>query len=144
MSVIYFVRAGEAGPIKIGFSARGDIATRISELQGACPWPLRLIGTVTGTKPVERHLHQLLAEYRMCGEWFAPERAVLRAIDQALAPEFSISPASVLDRAIMLAGSQTMLSFALGVGQPAISLARKRGMSADLRQRVEAFLEARE
>jgi hypothetical protein len=65
---VYFVEAGENGPIKIGWSQ--DVERRIGELQVANAHKLRLLGVVPGTMQKERELHGFFAHLRMEAEWF--------------------------------------------------------------------------
>jgi DNA-binding XRE family transcriptional regulator len=76
---VYFVQVGDAGPVKIGTTA--DVRARVQFLQCGSPEPLRLLGVVDGDLFEERRLHRLLAAYRLRGEWFRPEPAVLDAAE---------------------------------------------------------------
>lgn len=75
--VVYFVQAGEGGPVKIGVS--GDVEARVRSLQVAHAAELKVIGTRPGTARDEARLHAELAEHRIRGEWFNPTAAVLAA-----------------------------------------------------------------
>lgn len=80
-SRVYFVQAGEGGPIKIGVS--GDVKTRMASLQGAHFERLRLLGSTPGTSEDERKLHQRFSAARVKGEWFRPVPALLLYIGMA-------------------------------------------------------------
>lgn len=67
---VYFVQAGDDGPIKIGRSRRP--LERFEELRGGSPLPLRLLLTYRAGELEERRLHQRFAELRRSGEWFDP------------------------------------------------------------------------
>jgi hypothetical protein len=82
MSVVYFIRCGVDGPIKIGTA--GDAHQRLRDLSCASPYPLSLIGTIAGGQPLERRIHKALRDFRIHLEWFRPERRVLDFIDQCL------------------------------------------------------------
>lgn len=69
--LVYFVAAGEDGPIKIGRAKHPR--KRLCELQVGCPEPLSLLGVMTGGEAEERAIHLELACYRVRGEWY--ERA---------------------------------------------------------------------
>lgn len=142
MSRVYFIRCDRDGPFKVGFT-NGEPQKRLYELQPGSPWPLYLIGSAAGSKPNERALHDLFAPHRMQREWFSPVDAVSDTIKKILAGSFDWSQASPLDRAIVRAGSQTALSHQIGFGQPAISIARKFGMSDAMRAAVSSYLELR-
>lgn len=141
MSTVYFLRIGDGGPIKVGFT-RGNPSGRIAQLQLACPWKLQIIGFLAGSKHYERALHERLAAYRMMGEWFEPASDVVRLIDQVLSPCFRWEQLDLsdLDRAIMHAGSNFDLEKEIGIGAATISTARKNGMGPLLAARVRAYL----
>lgn len=88
MSLVYFLRAGDDGPIKIGFTS-GPVAKRIGEIQVGCPWPLCLIGTVHGERQHETWLHRRFRAISLSGEWFSPSADLLAAIEQMVAPGFA-------------------------------------------------------
>lgn len=56
--VIYFARAGHSGPIKIGFSR--DAVVRLSNLQTASPFRLKLLATIAGGR--EKNYRKALKE----------------------------------------------------------------------------------
>lgn len=66
--VIYFVRAGEDGPVKIGYAT--DFAKRVSSLQVGNHLPLKLIRQVDGPRPAERWYHQRFSDCHIAREWF--------------------------------------------------------------------------
>jgi len=68
-STIYFIQAGETGPIKIGVTCGNPLA-RMANLQTGCPEQLRLVGCAPGTAQDERDLHERFAKFRVRGEWF--------------------------------------------------------------------------
>lgn len=75
---VYFIQAGDRGPIKIGWS--GDVGRRLGELQTANAARLVLLGFVPGTLEDERLWHVRFAEERLEAEWFRPSQALLDAI----------------------------------------------------------------
>lgn len=77
--VVYFIRRGNKGPIKIGTSV--DPQQRIKQLQTAAAEKLELLGTVAGGTGLERSIHGLLSAFRMEGEWFKDDPRVLGLID---------------------------------------------------------------
>lgn len=79
MSHVYFVQAGENGPVKIGLAEDPD--RRVAELQTGCFAELRLLGTIAGDRGTERALHERFADYRIRGEWFEPSAAVFEAFE---------------------------------------------------------------
>jgi hypothetical protein len=78
---IYFVQAGQGGPIKIGHATQPR--RRLSELQVSSPVLLTLLGKVRGRPAHEKEWHSRFAGYRIRGEWFKPSPALLAAIDGA-------------------------------------------------------------
>jgi len=79
---VYFIQEGHSGPIKIGVAA--EPRNRLTDLQCANPRPVRLICAVKGSFKLEKHLHRLLKDHRIRGEWFHPSIEVLEAISEAL------------------------------------------------------------
>jgi hypothetical protein len=82
-SWVYFLRSGETGPIKIGYTGTTPNA-RLSALQTGNPEPLRLIGAVPGTMADESRLHDRFSGARIQGEWFRPVPELLAFIEGAL------------------------------------------------------------
>jgi hypothetical protein len=68
--VIYFVRSGHAGPIKIGCSCNPD--ERIKSLCTATSWPIERMALMEGGPFLERQLHKRFAHLRIRGEWYDP------------------------------------------------------------------------
>jgi hypothetical protein len=98
--VIYFIRSGEAGPVKIGHTD-GEVSARLSNLQVGCPEPLAVAAALPGGPAVERWLHEALSHLRVRGEWFK-EKGELAVLLRWLA----MRPAGELERSaqIRLAG----------------------------------------
>lgn len=65
---IYFIRAGDAGPVKIGWAK--DVEARRAQLQVSHAEPLVVIRTIEGTRKTERWLHDRYDAGRQVGEWF--------------------------------------------------------------------------
>lgn len=82
---VYFARAGQDGPIKIGFTRKSPLE-RISELQTGCPWRISLIGSLAGQKCHEDWLHDRFDASRLEGEWFLATPELLAVVaDTAMA-----------------------------------------------------------
>jgi hypothetical protein len=80
--VIYFIQAGEGGPVKVGWSV--NVPKRLKHLQGANATELRLIGTrPSAARCHEMQLHVDLAEHRIRGEWYPPIPEILDLIEEA-------------------------------------------------------------
>jgi hypothetical protein len=78
--MIYFIRAGEAGAIKIGYT-KSDANRRLYELQTSHPEPLRILGIMGGDCEAERSLHRRFAKDHLRGEWFNPSPELLNFIE---------------------------------------------------------------
>lgn len=77
--VVYFIQAGESGPIKIGFTER-PVAHRLSNLQTASADELRALVCVSGTRQHESDLHFRFRDHHIRGEWFKPAADLLEYI----------------------------------------------------------------
>jgi Meiotically up-regulated gene 113 len=65
---VYFIQAGDHGPVKIGFSNKPD--RRLPQLQTGNHRDLQLRHVIPGDKDTERELHERFADARIRGEWF--------------------------------------------------------------------------
>ena len=68
MSCVYFMQAGQQGPIKIGVAL--DVRKRMASLVSGCPDPLILLGQIPGRRTLEQRLHKVLRCSRRHQEWF--------------------------------------------------------------------------
>lgn len=86
---IYFVQAGDDGPIKIGWTM--DVERRLLELQNGNHLELRLLGSCEGSEQMEAQLHRRFAMHRMRREWFSPAVELTRhiALMASFGPETS-------------------------------------------------------
>lgn len=76
--MIYFVQAGENGPVKIGWAK--NVIHRIQELQTGNPCKLGCLGMMEGSQNEESSLHEKFKRYRGVGEWFEPSADLLSFI----------------------------------------------------------------
>jgi hypothetical protein len=78
---VYFIRAGEDGPVKIGIA--DDVADRMRNLQCGNHLELTLLRTIDGGRPEELALHRRYEHLRSRGEWFAftPDMLVVEPAD---------------------------------------------------------------
>jgi len=83
---VYFIQAGDGGPIKIGTAT--DVAKRLSTLQTAHHEKLRVVATIDGGRERELAVHANFAEDRLHGEWFRPSERVLEFIDRSKDPGY--------------------------------------------------------
>lgn len=79
-TTVYFVQAGQNGPVKIGVTE--NIRNRMSGLQVSSPIKLELLATIYAPSELEGRLHHALAEHHTSGEWFnwCPEIEMLVAL----------------------------------------------------------------
>lgn len=77
--MIYFIRSGISGPIKIGYTDNG-IHTRLMTLQTGSWEQLMLVHSMKGGEKLEKKLHKQFEEYRIRGEWFWPSERLLTYI----------------------------------------------------------------
>ena len=68
---VYFIRAGDDGPIKIGYATSPQ--TRLYDMQAGNHLQLHLLTTLPGGRELERALHEFFASLRVRGEWFRNE-----------------------------------------------------------------------
>jgi len=66
--VVYFIGAGETGPIKIGIAR--DPQARLSTFQTGHFERLTILALTTGGRELESAYHKRFAEHRKTGEWF--------------------------------------------------------------------------
>lgn len=77
-SLVYFIQAGDSGPIKIGIAM--NLLSRIKHLQSQSPLKLNLLATIEGGLPKEREIHKRFSAHRLHGEWFSPGEELLKFI----------------------------------------------------------------
>jgi hypothetical protein len=78
--LVYFIGAGDNGPIKIGIAASPP--QRLASLQVGHWLKLSILATVDGGRPAERAYHNRFAAYRLHGEWFDRHPDILAEIDR--------------------------------------------------------------
>jgi hypothetical protein len=76
--VIYFIKNGTTGHIKMGFS--DDPRKYLQELQAGSADKLELIKTIEGDAAAEDALHQQFAQCQVDGKWFKPVEELLKFI----------------------------------------------------------------
>lgn len=76
--MIYFIQAGEDGPVKIGYTKRAEgVKRRLTTFQTSHAETLRLLGSHEGTLEDEKELHRQFSNRRVRGEWFEPDSLIL-------------------------------------------------------------------
>ncbi len=76
---VYFIQAGDAGPIKIGKADKPD--RRVKQLQIASPYRLHLRAVCCGDVAAERYLHSVFADHQLEAEWFTATPDLLALVD---------------------------------------------------------------
>lgn len=81
--IIYFLQAGQRGPIKIGrTSGQKALNHRIGQLQSASPYRLQLLGYIKSRDSLlEKKLHQKFAFCHLQGEWFRHDSLILEYLE---------------------------------------------------------------
>ncbi|MBW2003075.1 MAG: GIY-YIG nuclease family protein [Deltaproteobacteria bacterium] len=87
--MIYFIRSGKKGAIKIGYS-KNNIKDRMGELQVGSPELLTLIGVMEGNINKEKELHRKFKKYLIRGEWFRPSAEIKNFIFENSDPDFDV------------------------------------------------------
>ncbi len=75
---VYFIQAGDDGPIKIGTAVVPE--ERLRGLQTAHHEELRILAVVAGGPELEAELHERFQHARIRGEWFRRDEALLLLI----------------------------------------------------------------
>jgi len=76
---IYFIQAGEKGPIKVGYAVSPE--GRLHTLQIGNHEKLYLLLTLPSDKEMEKKIHSDLKKFKIKGEWFKVTSDVLKYID---------------------------------------------------------------
>lgn len=74
--MIYFIQIKQSGPIKIGYAKNPQ--RRLKELEGASPYPLRLLLVLNDEN--EKKFHQQFKQSKINREWFKPSKELLTFI----------------------------------------------------------------
>jgi hypothetical protein len=80
---IYFIQAELGGPIKVGCSF--DPERRLRQLQLLCPFKLKLLGRLIGSRADEKKMHEAMRKHHAWGEWFHPSRYLMGMVEMAAA-----------------------------------------------------------
>lgn len=86
--MVYFIQAGDNGPIKIGSSRNPQ--ERLGMLQVGNHAELKMIATVPGSVPLEREVQEDLKAFRRGREWFDPTPEVLDYIEKIQLVDYEI------------------------------------------------------
>jgi hypothetical protein len=90
MSYVYFIQAGEDGPIKIGYSARPE--NRLRELQLGNWQDLFLLKKIRGSSELEATYHSKFADAHIRSEWFHPIAPLTELIEGLESEPITLSP----------------------------------------------------
>jgi hypothetical protein len=106
--MIYFIQAGDDGPIKIGYAANVDQS--ITKWQGGSPVPLRLLTTLDGSLGVEVYLQAKFLHLRQSRKWFKVSQEILDFIENPLLPtDLLANQPSTYDKKILTKLNQFLL-----------------------------------
>lgn len=130
--VIYFIRAGAQGPVKIGYTAN-DVRGRFNIIQVAHYETLHLLGCMPGDPETEVALHERFSSYRIRGEWFRPCPELLALIaakagEQQKPPPAVLEPVDINDIQSWMRLSHQDFAKALRVSVPTLWRWRKKGV----------------
>ena len=78
---VYFMRQGDFGPIKIGWTTT-TMKRRLHTLKVASPWPLVVLLVIPGDRALESSLHEKFSHLRLRGEWFLPAPELMNEIER--------------------------------------------------------------
>lgn len=78
--MVYFIRAGKDGPIKIGIAR--DPASRLATLQTGHHDTLEIVALTDGGSAQEAAYHAHFSDFRLRGEWFSPHPDILAEIER--------------------------------------------------------------
>jgi hypothetical protein len=109
---VYFIRAGESGPVKIGTAH--NIAVRLNSLQNGHYEQLVVVRLLDGDRHLEMRIHERFRHLRIRREWFRFDPAMLTE-------DLESMEMSVIDRLIQRYGSQAAMSLATGFAPLTIS-----------------------
>jgi hypothetical protein len=108
---VYAVESGDA--VKIGWAK--DPVRRLSELRVGSPVLLRLVGVMKADRMREKEIHAACDKWRIRGEWFKNEGAVLSFIERLESyPPTLKHVGAALEKAKVAIGGNTALAQALG------------------------------
>ena len=131
--MIYFIRAGTDGPVKIGYAA--SVERRVALIQAGNHQRFTLLRTLPGDRQTEGWLHRHFAAARIDREWFAFDAEML-TIEPPVEIELTLSlprPMRSLPRPIGLFGGPKAVADLLGLDVSAVhrwGYPRERGGSA--------------
>jgi hypothetical protein len=130
---VYFIQAGDGGPVKIGKA--DNVTARLAEMQCDNHVELTLLRQVEGGRLTEAWFHRAFAAARLRGEWFTfqPEMLAAEPPEEDGAPPSTsrpakpLAPGHILSRIHGTRGASKHVAARLGISQAAISGWLQRG-----------------
>ena len=128
---VYLIRAGEAGPVKIGHAK--NPRRRLAGFQCHHHETLVLLRTIAGAQPEEAALHRYSADLRIRGEWFrfSPEMLSVdvanlmpAGISRVIRQVKPLSPAALIIKAL---GGKAVVAEATGSDPNTVTYWERRG-----------------
>ena len=86
--MIYFIRSGKSGPLKIDYTDE-NIEKRIQSLQIGNPHELKLVAIIEGDQSKIAELHRRFKKFHIRGEWYKPDREIIVYIYQNQRQDFN-------------------------------------------------------
>lgn len=128
---VYFIQAGENGPIKIGFT-HGSAIDRVRDMQTGNAAVLKVLATCEGDVSIERKFHKQFADSKIRGEWYHPVASLIQLIESVgfvgEGPKISLFKEETdASKLINKLGRDAVLS-KLGISTAALSNALSRGV----------------
>jgi hypothetical protein len=122
---VYFIRAGDTGPVKIGLSR--DPKGRLKEFDIQSPVPLQLIRVVNGDRHTELYLHKRYKSLWLRGEWFLYCPTMMGDLDLPVSPTPPDSSYRdlILEEALSKREMSAQIAEALGITRAAVSQWRR-------------------
>lgn len=79
---VYFIEAVGSGRVKIGWTK--SLLLRLDALTPGCPYPLKVLATIAGSRKEEIKYHHRFVKYHLINEWFRYEgelKAFVKSIE---------------------------------------------------------------
>lgn len=99
--MIYFIQAGNDGPIKIGYSDT-TAESRLKSLQTGNHQQLKLLRQVNGSRQTEANCHIRFKEDHISGEWYKPSKELIDFINTPILKDVDIDKTMAYQRNIAI------------------------------------------
>lgn len=116
---VYFIRAGEDGPVKIGHAVRPR--ERRNVVQSYHWMPLQIIRLIKGGLSTEAEMHKIFAANRIRGEWFHFHPDMLTVGEEAVGEYVPPSSQPLVKQIIAKAGGFSAVALRCGTSWQAVA-----------------------